>query len=86
VQLDGAPAVHIRNRPQKGNRVTALDCTRGPLVEAARQAGAVIHVKRDELGGWSCSLRTLNDPPILRAGSTPQEAMDAVEAVLGRET
>ena len=68
----------------KGPEVTALDCTRGPLVEAARLAGAVIHVKRDELGGWSCSLRTLNDPPILRAGSTPQEAMDVVEAVLAR--
>jgi len=64
--------------------MTALDCTRGPLVEAACRAGALTYVVRDMLGGWSCSLRTLNDPPILRAGSTPQEAMDAVEAVLAR--
>lgn len=62
--------------------MTALDCTRGTLVDAACLAGARVRVLRDERGGWSCSLRRRNEPMILRAGSTPQEAMDAVEAVL----
>jgi hypothetical protein len=64
--------------------VTAIDCIRGPLVEAARLAGAVIHVKRDELGAFSCSVRTLSDPLILRPGATAQQAMDGCEAELAR--
>ena len=65
--------------------MTALDCVRGPLVDAACLAGARVRVVRDERGGWSCSLRRRNEPMILRAGSTPQQAMDYVEAELARE-
>ena len=65
--------------------MSALDCVRGPLVTAAIQADAVVHVRRDELGGWSCRLRRYGMPPILRAGATAQDAMDAVEAALDAE-
>lgn len=66
--------------------VSAVDYVRGPLVTAAIQADAVVHVRRDELGGYSCRLRRYGLPLILRAGATAQEAMDAVEAALAAES
>ena len=59
---------------------SALDWRPGPKLRAAwENMGVTFRMVRDELGGWSLTVRRFGYRPLLTAGSTAQEAADRME-------
>lgn len=63
--------------------MSAIDWRPGPRLRAAMDADqALAHMQRDELGGYGLTVRRFGARKLFAAGTTAQEAADAMERMM----
>ena len=63
--------------------MSAIDWRPGPRLRAAMDADqALVHMQRDELGGYGLTVRRFGMRKMFTAGRTAQEAADAMERMM----
>lgn len=66
--------------------MSAVDWRPGPRLRAAMDADqALTRMQRDELGGYGLTVRRLGARKLFAAGTTAQEAADAMERMMEDE-
>ncbi len=66
--------------------MSAIDWRPGPRLRAAMDADqALAHMQRDELGGYGLTVRRFGMRKLFAAGTTAQEAADAMERMMEGE-
>ena len=66
--------------------MSAVDWKPGPRLKALKDADkALSRMQRDELGGYGLTVRRFGMRKLFAAGRTAQEAVDAMERMIGGE-